>query len=252
MSDEKLNDAPVEAAPVEQAVETAQPVVEQLNNEAPVEPAPVEESKVETFAEEPKEEPVVEEKEEPVAEAPVEEKKEELAVEPAKPEVNLEEQLSLIKEVRIELAKSYTESKALSDENAILKQENLKFKEELANASKKLEELSVEVTAFRAKEEEARKLAYTKRLEKLSDSFKELGQLKTVEELSAKDEKVIEELEAVVKIAVEEKAKEQLSGVVVPTQAIPEMKIVKTNEPLTHDRFLKNLGKAFEAAEKKY
>jgi len=231
MSDE-LETKTVEETVVEQP---AQPVPEETT------PAVTEEVKP---AEEPKEELKAEEK-------PVEEIKEELKAPEVKEEPNLQEQLSLIREVRTELAKTYAESKIIKEENEALKLENQKVKNEFDTTAKKLEELSAEVQVFRARDEEANKIAYNKRLEKLSMDFKELGQIKTVEELSSKDLKVIEELEAVVSIAMTTKAKEPLNSVVTPTQAIPRA-VKKKSEPLTHNQFLNALGKQLESAEKKY
>ena len=84
----------------------------------------------------------------------------------------MKEQLSVIKEVREELAKAYKESK---DSVTTIE----KLSKELEEANKTVESLTKELEGYKAKEAKAEKLAHEKRIEKLSANFKTLGQERT-------------------------------------------------------------------------
>jgi len=235
MSDE-INETP--QAPETPAVET--PVVETPK----VEEAPVVEQKIDTPVEQ-----IAEEKKEI---APVEEKKEELKAAPIENPVKeveeLRKSLSVIQEVRVELAKAYSENNTVKQANESFAKTNESLSAELNASKKQLEELSKELETYKAREAEAHNQAFNKRVDALSKAFKEIGQDKSVEELSKKDEKVLEELEAVVKLALNAKKEEQLNSLIVPSQAQPA-KIVKKEEKLSSETFFKELGKRFQVKE---
>jgi hypothetical protein len=165
---------------------------------------------------------------------------------------DLKEQLTVIREVRTELAKAYNDNKELSITSEKLSKEVEQLKEQL----KSMESLKSEIEAFKAKEAEVEKLAYDKKLEKLSADFKSLGQDKSVEQLSALDKNTVEELSKVTELALNSKKdSEQLVSVTVPTQAIAHAPIKaieqkKVPEQLSKDDFLKGLCNALTAQQK--
>jgi hypothetical protein len=176
---------------------------------------PVEEEKVEP-AEEPVSVPEVveepkEDKEDSVEDAPkvedvaelesekepVEEKIEELSQEQVKDEITkTKEELSLIKEVREEISKLYVENKELGALSEKLSKENVDLKAEC-------EKLTSELSKYKEEEEKLNAEKRAQRLEQLSAKFSKIGQKKTVEELSVKDEDVLEEFEKIVDSAIE-------------------------------------------------
>jgi hypothetical protein len=131
-------------------------------------------------------------------------------------EDELQEQLTVIKEVRTELAKAYVDIKSVNGLNEQLRNDV----SALQNQVKEIEMLKKELETYKLKEVESEKLAYNNRLSKLSDSFKYLGQVKTMEELSKLDKKTVDELEKVTQLAISNKASEKLDSVTMPAQAI--------------------------------
>lgn len=227
----------IKETPVEQLSEVQPEVVVEKLEESPK----VEEAKpVEQPAEEPKEELVEEAKaEELKAEEPKVEDKEQLyrdvnpkkqielakaseakeeevkpaevAVEPAKEDKKskkadkeklsediqkTEEELSVIKEVREELVSLYAANKTLESDKESLSKEN-----EALKAS--VEQLTSQLQTYKAAEEKLTAEKRATRLEQLSAKFKELGQEKTVEYLSGKDEETLSEFEKIVDAAIE-------------------------------------------------
>ena len=152
----------------------------------------------------------------------------------------LREQLTVIKEVRGELAKAYSDIKATNSTNEQLKNDTLT----LQNKLKDMEALQKELNEYKAKEVEVEKLAYGQRLSKLSESFNYLGQVKTVEELSKLDKNTVDELEKVTKLAISTKASEKLDSVTMPSQAIQvQQNVEKTKkvETLSEKSFAENI-----------
>lgn len=192
----KVEEPKMEEPKVE-ALKAEEPKLEE--SQVPVEVAPVEQ----TQSEEPKAEPVVEEPkaEEPkVEEDKVEElKKEEVIVtekESLKEEIKqTKEELAVIKEVRDELVALYAQYSDLKTKNDF----NGKEMEQLKATN---ESLVADLKRYRDAEEKLNAQRKQERLERLSAKFKLLGQEKSVEQLSEKDDKTVEELEAIVDAAV--------------------------------------------------
>ena len=159
----------------------------------------------------------------------------------------LQEQLTVIKEVRTELAKAYTDIKSVNILNEQLTKDAAVLKEQI----KDIEVLKNELQTYKLKEVEVEKLAYNSRLAKLSESFKYLGQVKTIEELSKLDKKTVDELEKVTKLAISTKASEKLDSVTMPTQAIQPKKIEqpKQVETLNEKSFAENICGALTAQQ---
>lgn len=230
----------------EENVEVAQEKpLEEKAEEIKVEGKLEEESKVE----EPKAEEEVKPAEE---EAPKDEEKlegEPKAEEPAedKPESSeekvdaeeLRKDLSVVKQVREELAKAYNEAK---ENTATIE----KLSTELDTANKTLESLQVELSVYKTKEADAEKLAYDNRLNILSANFKELGQVKTVEQLSNLSKDMVIELEAVTNLAIKHKSAEKLDTKTVPSEAIKVVepvveKVEKAEEKLSNKDFMSGI-----------
>jgi hypothetical protein len=156
----------------------------------------------------------------------------------------LKEQLSIIKEVREELAKSYKKSKENDNMIEQLSKEIEKLKKEKNDNLKTIEKLSSTLDVYKTREEEASNAAYVKRLEQLSNDFKELGQEKTVEQLSKLPKNVISEFEIITSTALKHKTEEQLDSVTVPSQSMGEkstINVVKKSEPKKVDFSFKGL-----------
>ena len=210
MTDEKLK--PEEVTPT-QVVETAEEVVEA-----------VEEVVTEKVEEPTKEEETTEESAEVVEE--VLEKEPELlkeVVDTPEKEV-LEESLSVIKEVRTELANAYKTQKELSVTMEQLNKEVETLKNEKVNMTKTMESLNSELDNYKVREQEVLKQAYNKRLEQLSNNFSVLGQQRSIEQLSALGEEVITEFEVITNLALANRKEEKLSTLTMPTQAMSSVK----------------------------
>jgi chromosome segregation ATPase len=163
--------------------------------------------------------------------------------EPKNEEESTVEQLSIIKEVRSELAKSYQDMQSLAKTNEQLSAEMEELKNTLASKNKEVEQLGNMLNDFKSREEEAQKLAHVKRLEKLSANFAELGQNKTIEHLSKLDTAVISEFEEITNLALEKRQSERLNAVTVPSQSMSPKKAepVKTEEKLNQNDFFGSL-----------
>lgn len=144
----------------------------------------------------------------------------------------LTEQLSVIKEVRGELVKTYTEMNSLKQTNEKLSNDNDNLNNEFNNMNSTIESLTKELNAYKARDAEVETLKYNKRLEQLSANFKGLGQERTIEELSKLNKTVIAEFETITNIALNKKSSERLDAVTVPSQAINSVRkeIVKPAE----------------------
>lgn len=106
------------------------------------------------------------------------------------------EELSVIKEVRNELVKLYSdyqESEKLKNASIV---DNEDLKEQLSIVATKLQE-------YKVAEEQLAAEKQLQRLEKLSAKFTALGQSKNVEQLKAKDEETLSEFEKIVDAALE-------------------------------------------------
>lgn len=160
----------------------------------------------------------------------------------------LEEQLSVYKEVRAELADAYKKHKEVVSSIEELRVENETLIKGYDNKVKTLESLQKELDAYKAREVEAEKMAYNKRLEKLSKNFDELGQGKTVEELSALSKEVIGEFESITSVALRTKNEEKLDALTVPTQAMPGRK--PTEAPRSQGEVGLSFVKICEALQK--
>lgn len=154
--------------------------------------------------------------------------------EPVEDKDGLREQLSVLKEVRSELTNAYKNYKDSKKTIEQLSSENIILKTEVEKLAKTRESLSSELDAFKAREAEVERLAYDKRLEQLSADFTELGQEKTIEQLSGLPKEVIGEFESITSIALQKKSNEQLSTVTTPSQAIPPAR--QTTQPKQVER----------------
>jgi len=106
------------------------------------------------------------------------------------------EELAVIKEVREELVALYAKNKDLSALKEQLSKELKELKSERAEFEEKL---SRYVEAEKAIAEKQK----LERLEQLSAKFKKLGQLKSVEQLSEKDDETLDEFEKIVDAAID-------------------------------------------------
>lgn len=187
---------------------------------------------------------------------PTEEKPEEPAADEEaadKTEETLKEAVSVLNEVREELAKAYVENRDLNKVKEQLETQYEALKQENNNTIKTVESLNKELEAYRAREAEAEKLAYNKRLEQLSKNFKDLGQNKTVEELSKLNPEVVTEFESITSVALKQRSEERLSSVTTPTQAMsakkPE-KLEKKPEQLTDRQLFEGFLNAMASKQK--
>lgn len=158
---------------------------------------------------------------------------------------DLKESLSVYQEIRKELGNAYKEQKTSMATIEKLSQEAESLKKELDSNTKTIETLSKDLDAYKVRDAKVEKLAMEKRLEKLSKDFGELGQLKTVEQLSKLPKEVIVEFEEITTVALRKKSNEQLSIATVPTQATPskpaEAKAPPKAEQLSGDSFAKGI-----------
>lgn len=209
---------PVEEASEEESVEET--VEQNSEEEVPVE-EPVVEEPVEVV-----EEPVVEEEvavEEPVEEeAPVEEElseKEKLQVEIQK----TREELGVLNEVRTELIAAYAKNRELEKKVESLSKELLEKSESVGKLN---EQLSVYAEAEKRLEAKKR----SERVESLSQKFSKLGQTKTVEELSAKDNETLSEYETIVDAALQRIGESSESeSLTAPSQSTEEVEPSETH-----------------------
>lgn len=132
------------------------------------------------------------------------------------------ESLSVVQEVRNELAKAYVEHNQLNKQIESLSAEIGTLKQQSEDAQKTIETLTSELAAYKARDTEAANAERAKRLEALSVNFKKLGQEKTVEQLTALGDDVVTEFEKITQLALQAKSEETLSApVTMPTQAMP-------------------------------
>jgi predicted RNase H-like nuclease (RuvC/YqgF family) len=162
-----------------------------------------------------------------------------------KDEELLTESLSVIKEVRTELADAYKTNKELSMKIEELSVSLSALSLEKETAQKTVESLTAELQEYKTKEQDATKALYTQRLEQLSAKYESLGRTKTVEQLSAMSEDAIAELETITDLALGTKTQESLAApVTVPTAATnvvadaPKVTETKTTEALTTQEVL--------------
>ncbi len=207
----------------EESVEEAkEEVVEEVSN-AVVEENPEEEVKEEVKEEEENEEPEEEKDGEPkeekkekeeAEEEPINESSEERPDETLSKEIKeTKEELAVIKEVRDELVNLYSKyGKLEKQKEALLKKIEKLEKEKL--------ELNEQLNIYKEREEKLNAQRRLERLERLSAKFKLLGQEKSVEQLAEKDEKTIEEFEAIVDSALEKAGEtKEMPEVTTPSQA---------------------------------
>lgn len=138
------------------------------------------------------------------------------------------EQLSILKEVRDELSNAYKGAKKSSDTIEQLSKEIKAFKKSDINLNKTIESLGKELGAYKARDVQVEDARYQKRLEQLSKNFKELGQSKSIEQLSKLSKEVVGEFESITSIALAQKSEEKLDIVTVPTQAMEGKKVEET------------------------
>jgi len=179
--------------------------------------------------------------------------------EPSLKDEALEESLSVIKEVRNELAASYVQHKENTARIENLSSQVAELTKVNGANDKNIENLNKELDAYKASEEEAARAVYNKRLENLSSAFKELGQVKTVETLSALPAEVITEFESVTGLALKSRTEETLSIETVPTQAMASKKVevkpaaqpVRTAESLSNSELSNLICKALSTEQQK-
>lgn len=130
----------------------------------------------------------------------------------------LEEELTVIQEVRKELSDAYknqVESKKTIEEMSM---ELGRLKSQTNDYKKTIEEMSNTLGVYKTRDVEARTLAYNKRLEQLSNNFAKLGQVKTIEEMSAMPEAVIKEFEAITNSALNAIGNTRVNVITDPSQ----------------------------------
>ena len=198
--------------------------VEKLSEEKPAEVKPAEEKpvevKTEVVAEAKVEAPVeVKTEIEKAIEQPV---NEQLAKESLSKDIEkTKEELAVVKEVRDELVTLYARYKDLEAGKESLSKE----KEQLSNDNKVLSE---KLGRYEKAEAELKAKERAARIEKLSVKFKVLGQEKSVEQLSQKDEETLSEFEKIVDAALDKagETKEALAATQ-PSQAAEEKQPVE-------------------------
>ncbi len=185
---------------------------------------------------------VTEVKAEVVPEVKIESPKESLSSEIKK----TEEELQVVKEVRDELVVVYAKNKDLEVQKEQL---SVKVKELETENVKMKEQLGRYVEA--EKQIEAKKR--TEKLSSLSAKFKLLGQEKTIEQLSTKDDATIDEFEKIVDAALEKTKEKEAPAVTVNSQSTvvsdkkeqlsSEKKVVapKVIKKTSNDDFFKNI-----------
>lgn len=156
----------------------------------------------------------------------------------------LSEHLAVIQEVREELSKSYIET-------TNLKKTNESLSADMANKEKNIEMLTKELNALRARDAEVERLNRMKKLEQLSANFKRLGQEKSIEELSKLDNSILNEFDAITKMALNKKDTESLDAVTVPTQAMAKPKADVKVEQLRKTLSFKDISVALTAQQSK-
>ena len=234
------NEEVVEEKATEEPVKVAETVIEDESSDDNV--VVVEEESTKEPVEEPAKEPV----EEPAVEEAEEDKPED------KPEVEpeddnakkIDERLSIISEVRQELANVYKTHQTDAKTMESLQSQIRSLESKNRDSNKRVEQLTSEVVNFKSKEDEANKVSYTKRLEQLSGNFSRLGQDKSVEQLSSLSEEIIEEFESVTNMALDYKSEEKLNSVTTPTQSIPHVemaKVEKVTEKISDHDFMKGV-----------
>jgi len=241
----KAEDAPKEGekeTPVEEKKE--EPKVEEPKVEEPkAEESKVEEPKAKESLEEPKEEekPKEEPKEEALKEEPKEEKKEEEAL--SKDIKKTKEELGVIQEVRDELVALYAQNQDISTAKEQLSETNTKL-------TKDIKDMKEQLTRYQDAEKKLQLKQRAERLEKLSKKFSVLGQDKTVEQLSKKDDETLSEFEKVVDAALEKSGDmSALPEVTNPSQASVETenKEALSEEEKSKEKPPVKAGKASEA-----
>ncbi len=130
------------------------------------------------------------------------------------------ESLSVLHEVRKELANVYKENKGAIKTVETLTTKLSDTENKYSNACKTIEVLKKDLDIYKTREAETAKAVYNKRLEMLSKNFTELGQEKTIEELSKLSKSVINEFESITALALQQKSEERLDGVTIPTQSM--------------------------------
>ena len=224
---------------------------------------------VEEKVEEPKSEDVpAEEKpaEEVEPEAPVEEKKEEAPVEEESPDKKVDdadteklsadikktkEELSLIKEARDELVTQYAKFNIINKEkeqlSSDLEQLKIDFEALKQENDTSKEQLSLYVEA----EKELNARRHQERLSALSVKFKQLGQEKTVEQLSSKDVETLSEFERIVDAALEKvDSMTAMPSATLSSQAVEKLeesdeKPVQEKKPVEKEQMRKSNDSAF-------
>ena len=217
---------PVSEEPKEEVVEEKpEPEVPKVGEEKPeegeplVEEKPVEEAPEKLEAEVP-EEPVAEE---PVAEPKVEEPgegKEGEEKESLSQDIKeTKEELTVISEVRDEIVALYARNKDIEADREQLKSELAELKTVHTETVEQLGKyIKAEAEIAANKKEE--------RIEQLSQKFKLLGQEKSVEQLSAKDDDTLMEFEKIVDAALDKSGETTpMPSVITPSQAVDSEKL---------------------------
>jgi len=136
------------------------------------------------------------------------------------------ESLEVVKEVRSELVTAFNTNQ---EQTATIEQLSTaleSYKIQNDNFAKTVESLSGQLEVFKVEKVKVEADAYGKRLEQLSGKFKQLGQDKSVEQLSKLSSDVIAEFEAVTSMAITKKSEEQLDIATIPTEGM----VVKKTE----------------------
>lgn len=147
----------------------------------------------------------------------LQEKKENSKIESLSQEIKeTKEELAVIKEVRNELAVTYRENQDLHT-----KVEHLSKSIEGLESEKKV--LSEQLSGYKQAEEKLLAKKKAERLESLSNKFKLLGQDKSIEQLSVKDDETLAEFEKIVDAALDKSADTKvMPSVTAPSQAASE------------------------------
>jgi outer membrane murein-binding lipoprotein Lpp len=223
MSEEQINQ-PLETPKVEKLEE---PKVEVKTEALKTEEVKTPEVKAEVLESKP-EEPKVEEKKEQL-EPKVEVKVEQ--VENLSEDIKkTKEELAIIKEAREEIVSLYTQNKELRASSEQLTKDKEQLSKDIENLKSENVKVKESLSKYEKEELELNAKKRIERLEKLVTKFKQLGQEKTVEQLSSKDDVVLTEFEMLVDAALNRVGEtKEMPSTIVPTQAITK-EALESNE----------------------
>ncbi len=156
----------------------------------------------------------------------------------------------MLTEIRDELKKSYLDIKDKNETVIKLQKEVKELKAFKTNIKEEKIQLSKRLQEYVTQEEEDNRLAYEQRLQLLSEDYKKIGKEKSVNDLKKLNPSTLDELENVVKIALQA----QDEPIIIPSQSVGEEKVEEKKLELskvTHKDFFKHVGEKLEIGKNK-